>query len=85
LEEGKRADLITISVAGANAVPMYNVYSQIAYATKAGNVTDVFINGRPIVRDRHPLTLNPAEIYDHAEKYKAKILASISNNSSPKR
>jgi 5-methylthioadenosine/S-adenosylhomocysteine deaminase len=85
LEEGKRADLITISVAGANAVPMYNVYSQVAYATKAGNVRDVFINGRPIVRDRHPLTLNPEEIYDHAQKYKAKILASISNNSSPKR
>jgi 5-methylthioadenosine/S-adenosylhomocysteine deaminase len=77
LEEGKRADLITISLAHPNSVPLYNVYSQIVYATKAGDVEDVFINGRQIVSARHVLTLNQQEIYRNAERYKQQILASL--------
>lgn len=77
LEEGKRADLITISVARANAVPLYNVYSQIVYASKAGDVEDVFINGKQIVSSRQVLTLNAKEIYAKAEQYKQQILTSL--------
>ena len=35
LEKGKKADLILISLDEPNAVPMYDVYAQIAYALKA--------------------------------------------------
>ncbi len=77
LEEGKRADLITISLAHPNSVPLYNVYSQIVYATKAADVEDVFINGREIVSARHVLTLNQQEIYRKAEEYRRQILASL--------
>ena len=77
LEEGKRADLITISIAHANAIPLYNVYSQVVYAAKAGDVEDVFINGRQIVSARHPLTLNQTEIYKRAEQYRQQILSSL--------
>ncbi len=77
LEEGKRADLITITLAHPNSVPLYNVYSQIVYATKAGDVEDVFINGRQIVSARHVLTLNQQEIYQKADQYRQQILASI--------
>jgi 5-methylthioadenosine/S-adenosylhomocysteine deaminase len=77
LEEGKRADLITISVANANAAPLYNVYSQIAYAAKAGDVEDVFINGKQIVSGRHVLTLDAKEIYAKAEQYRQQILTSL--------
>jgi 5-methylthioadenosine/S-adenosylhomocysteine deaminase len=77
LEEGKRADLITISLAHPNAVPIYNLYSQLAYATKAGDVEDVFINGKPIVSSRRMLTLNAPEIYRKAEEYRRQIELSI--------
>jgi 5-methylthioadenosine/S-adenosylhomocysteine deaminase len=77
LEEGKRADLITITLAHPNAVPLYNVYSQIAYASKAADVEDVFINGRQIVNARHVLTLNEQEIYAKAEQYRRQIVASL--------
>ncbi|HZS56377.1 MAG TPA: amidohydrolase [Bryobacteraceae bacterium] len=77
LEEGKRADIITISVARPNAVPLYNVYSQIAYATKSGDVDDVFINGKQIVSERKVLTLDAKEIYAKAEQFKQQILASL--------
>ncbi len=77
LEAGKRADLITISLQRANAHPLYNVYSYLAYATKAGDVEDVFINGREVVSGRNVLTLNAAETYETAEQYRNRILASL--------
>jgi 5-methylthioadenosine/S-adenosylhomocysteine deaminase len=77
LEEGKRADLITISLAHPHAVPIYNLYSQLAYATKAGDVEDVFINGRQIVSSRKMLTLNAPEILQKAEDYRKQIQSSI--------
>lgn len=78
LEEGKRADLITVSLAHPNAVPLYgNLYSQLAYATKAGDVQDVFINGRQIVSGRRMLTLNAPEIYRKADEYRRQVQQSI--------
>jgi len=77
LEEGKRADLISVSVAHPNAIPLYNVYSYLAYAAKAGDVDDVFINGRQIVDARRCLTLDPEEISRKAELYKRQILSSL--------
>ncbi len=77
LEVGKRADLITLSVTRANAHPLYNVYSYLAYAVKAGDVEDVFINGRQIVSARKVLTLNSEDIYAKTDFYKGQILASL--------
>jgi 5-methylthioadenosine/S-adenosylhomocysteine deaminase len=77
LEEGKRADLITISLEKPNAVPLYNVYAQIVYATKAADVQDVFINGREVVRARHSLTLNQEEISRKAQEYGKRIAISV--------
>src|ERR1700676_3193555 len=37
LERGKKADLILIGLDAPNAVPMYDIYAQIAYALKAGD------------------------------------------------
>jgi 5-methylthioadenosine/S-adenosylhomocysteine deaminase len=77
LEPGKRADLITLSLNGANAVPLYNVYSQVAYAAKATDVRDVFVNGRQVVSDRHMLTLNDTEVKQHARAWQVRIAESI--------
>ena len=77
LEVGKRADLITITMGRANAHPLYNVYSYLAYAVKAGDVEDVFINGRQVVSSRKVLTLNAEEIYARTELFKTQILASL--------
>ena len=77
LEEGKRADLITVSLAHPNAVPLYDLYSQIAYAAKASDVDDVFVNGSEVVAGRHMLTLDADEIYRRAEAYHLRVLASL--------
>src|SRR5437870_11884447 len=56
LEAGKKADLILISVDERNAVPMYSVYSQIAYSLKARDVETGVSRGRVVMRDRKLLT-----------------------------
>jgi 5-methylthioadenosine/S-adenosylhomocysteine deaminase len=77
LEPGKRADLITVRLDRPHAVPLYNVYSQIVYALKGSDVEDVAVNGRPLVRDGKPLTLDPALVMSKAKEYGAKVAASL--------
>ena len=77
LEKNKRADMITISLAGANAVPLYNVYSQMVYALKGSDVTDVMVNGRLIVRDRRMLTLDARPIMLKAAEYQERVKKSL--------
>ena len=77
LEKNKRADMITISLAGAHAVPLYNVYSQMVYALKGSDITDVMVNGRLIVRDRRMLTLDARPIMLKAAEYQERIKKSL--------
>ncbi len=77
IEAGKRADLITLRLDRANAVPLYNVYSQMVYALKGSDVGDAMVNGRILLRGRQPLTLNSAEILAKAREYGVKVKASL--------
>ncbi|MDQ1474749.1 MAG: 5-methylthioadenosine/S-adenosylhomocysteine deaminase [Bryobacterales bacterium] len=77
LETGKRADLITIDLDAPNAVPMYDVYSQLVYALKGSNVLDVVVNGREIVRDRRVLTLDQPAVIAKAREYGLKVAQSV--------
>lgn len=77
IEPGKRADLITIRLDEPNAVPMYDVYSQLVYALKGADVSDVMVNGKLIVRERKMLTLDEPEILAKAEEYRKTVAASL--------
>jgi 5-methylthioadenosine/S-adenosylhomocysteine deaminase len=77
LEPTKRADLIMVRLDRPNAVPLYNVISQMVYALKAEDVRDVMVNGAPVVRDAKILTLNEPAILAKAAEYRAKITASL--------
>jgi 5-methylthioadenosine/S-adenosylhomocysteine deaminase len=77
LEAGKRADLITIRLDRPHAVPLYNVYSQLAYALKSSDVQDVMVNGKPIVRDGQSLTLNAGVVLAKAGEYQLKVSKSL--------
>ena len=77
IEPGKRADLIAVSLGGAHAVPMYNVYSHLVYALKGADVRDVMVNGRLVVRDRNVLTLDSRAVLAQAGVFAAKVKASL--------
>ena len=77
LEAGKRADLISIDIDAPNAVPMYDVYSQLVYSLKSSNVIDVVVNGREVVRDKRCLTLDQAVVVAKAKEYGLQVAASV--------
>src|SRR3989475_11100901 len=77
LETGKKADIIVIGLDAPNAVPMYDVYSQIVYALKASDVETVVIGGRVVMRGRRVLTLKEEEILPKAREYGKKVKESL--------
>jgi 5-methylthioadenosine/S-adenosylhomocysteine deaminase len=78
LEAGKRADLITVRLDAPNAVPLYDVYSQLVYALKASDVRDVMVNGRLVVSDRRMLTLDAAQVLAKGAEYGVRVRGTLS-------
>jgi len=77
LEVGKKADIILIGLDAPNAVPMYDVYAQMAYALKGNDVETVMIGGRVVMRDHKLLTVKEDEAIAKAREYRPKIEASL--------
>jgi len=77
IEKGKRADVIMIRLDQPHAVPIYNVYSQLAYALKASDVADVMVNGRVIVRDKKLMTIDLAPVMAKAAEYQERVKKSL--------
>jgi 5-methylthioadenosine/S-adenosylhomocysteine deaminase len=77
LEVGKKADIILISLDEPNAVPMYDIYAQLAYALKGSDVETVVIGGRIVMRNKRLLTLNEPEILGKAREYGKRVETSL--------
>jgi 5-methylthioadenosine/S-adenosylhomocysteine deaminase len=77
IEVGKRADLVVVNLDDLNQTPLYNIYSQLVYATKADDVNTVIVEGRVLMRERKLLTLNEAEIKARARAFRERILKSL--------
>src|SRR5688572_546084 len=77
LEAGKRADILIIDRDTLNQIPLYNIYSDLVYATKASDVQTVIINGRIVMRDRRLLTLNETTVKTEARALRDKIIKSL--------
>lgn len=78
LEAGKRADLILVDLSPLHNAPRFRrdangVYSQIVYAAKSSDVTDVMVNGEWLLRQGQLTTLNESELLVQAEDYARKI------------
>ncbi len=77
LEKGKKADLIVISLDEPNAVPMYDIYAQIAYALKGSDVETVMIGGRLVMKDHKLLTVDEEAAIAKAREYQKSVAASL--------
>jgi 5-methylthioadenosine/S-adenosylhomocysteine deaminase len=73
LEVGKKADLIVVDTTAPHATPLYNVYSAIVYALKSSDVRTTIIGGKPLMEDRHLLTLDEPAILAKAAEYASQI------------
>jgi 5-methylthioadenosine/S-adenosylhomocysteine deaminase len=52
IEAGKAADLVAFDLSAAETQPLYEVISQIVYATGREQVSDVWVEGRHVVQKR---------------------------------
>jgi 5-methylthioadenosine/S-adenosylhomocysteine deaminase len=82
IETGKRADLVVVDLDDLNQTPLYNIYSQLVYATKADDVRTVIVEGRVIMRDRRLLTLDEKDIKARARIFRERILQSLAPSNS---
>jgi len=78
LQPGKRADLILVELSTLHNSPRFRrdpngVYAQLVYAAKSGDVTDVMVNGRWLMRQRNLTTLDENELLAQAADYARKI------------
>jgi 5-methylthioadenosine/S-adenosylhomocysteine deaminase len=77
LDAGKRADVIVVRLDRANAVPLYDVYSQLVYALKASDVRDVMVDGRMVVRDGEALTIDSKQVLSKAAEFGRSVRESL--------
>jgi 5-methylthioadenosine/S-adenosylhomocysteine deaminase len=77
LEAGKKADIILISLDEPNAVPMYDIYAQVAYSLKASDVSTVVIGGRIVMQNRKLLTVDEEMAIQKAREYGKSVAASL--------
>jgi 5-methylthioadenosine/S-adenosylhomocysteine deaminase len=73
LKTGKAADFIAIDLGEVASQPMYSAISQLVYASARHNVTDVFVAGRALLRDRELLTVDEPAAIAKAGEWRAKI------------
>lgn len=58
LEKGKRADVIVIGLDAPHLAPLYDLYAQLVYAVGREDVKTVLIDGKVVMRDRKPTTMD---------------------------
>jgi len=73
LEVGKSADIIAINLEALSTVPIYNPISHVVYTTNKDCVTDVWIAGERIVRERHLLPYDEEQLVRMAHEWGTKI------------
>ena len=78
LEPGKRADLILVDISAVHNSPSFKrspdtAYSQIVYAGKSTDVSDVMVNGKWLMREHELLTLKEDELIAQASEIAKKI------------
>lgn len=64
--------MIMVRLDRPNAQPLYDAVLQMVYALIGGDVRDVMVNGKPVVRDSKILTINEPQILAKAAEYQAK-------------
>lgn len=77
IEAGKRADIVLIDLDRPELTPMYDVYSHLVYAIKAGHVDTVLIEGRVVVEAGRVRTVDVAQAMASARQLQTQIRARL--------
>ena len=73
LEIGKDADVIAIDMDRIEAQPLFEPVSQIVYASGRHQVTDVWVAGKHVLKERELTTLDPQAVLDKTNQWYEKL------------
>jgi 5-methylthioadenosine/S-adenosylhomocysteine deaminase len=76
LEVGKSADIAAVRLDGIETQPLFHPTSDLVYAASRHQVTDAWVAGRRLLRDRQLTTLNADDIRAKAAGWREKLVAS---------
>ncbi|MFC4078038.1 amidohydrolase family protein [Salinithrix halophila] len=66
LEVGKKADFITVALEAPHMKPAHGWVSLLVYSASRNDVQDVFVDGRPLMRNRELLTIDEEKVIHEA-------------------
>lgn len=73
LEPGKAADIVAVDLGDLESMPVYHPISQLVYAGGRDKVTDVWVAGRQLLRERALTTLDEHDIARAAAEWGLRI------------
>ena len=75
IEKGKRADIIVIGLDAPHLAPLHDLYAQLVYALGREDVRTVLIDGKVVMRNRVPTTIDPGECLAELTRLSAQMEA----------
>ena len=75
LEPGKAADVVAIGLSAISSQPVYDPLSQVVYTAGRDQVTDVWVAGQRLLKERQLTTLDETTILQRAGEWRDRIAA----------
>lgn len=81
LKIGKAADVVALDLSAIETQPVFNPLSHLVYAANRQQVTDVWIAGKPVLKQRQLTTLDLAELRQKVALWQSRLAATASDKS----
>ena len=73
LEPSKAADMIAVDLSGIESEPNYEPISQLVYATGRDRVTDVWVAGKHVLKERELTTIDTQAVLEKTQQWYKKL------------
>ena len=77
LEPGKQADMMALNLNHVSTQPLYNVISQVVYASGRDQVSHVWVAGQCLLNQSQLTTLDEKAILEKAAQWQKKISSGL--------
>jgi len=74
LEPGKAADVVAVDLSCVEAIPLYNPISQLVYAGSREQVSDVWIAGKAVLREKKLQTIDELELRRQVAEWRDRLV-----------
>ncbi len=74
LEIGKQADFIAVDMSQIEQQPMYHPVSQLVYTSDRKQITDLWVAGKHLMKNRKLTTLNLQSILTNTDQWQQKLM-----------